>query len=177
MEVSCVRTSLWLAITCGTVGQRGSDVKHDHPQSVFTPGSVHPYSARDCQTPTGCHGDMAPMSCPASTLLRLRDGVQRAYGFRKTLRGWRRNYSAVTDLVGQLFSHHPRAANYAASIRSSSSAGRDLTEKLCTAYRQAKRQTEGVHYSVITIPSASSHCRYRGSVLFIAMAGSAEKQQ
>lgn len=82
--------------------------------------------------------------------------MQRAYGFRKTLRGWRRNYGAVADGVGQLLSHHPRAANYAASVRSSSSGGRDLTEKLWSSYREAKKRTEGAHDSVIT-PYCRSH--------------------
>lgn len=148
VEASCEHTSLWLAILSGTVGQRGSDVKRDHPQSFGTYGGI-PSTVRDRPTSTGCHGDMAPLSCPAATLLRLRDGVQRAYGFRKTLRGWRRNYGAVVDGVGQLLSHHPGAANYAASVRSSSSGGRDLTEKLWSAYRQAKRRTEGAHDSLI----------------------------
>uniref|UniRef100_A0A7N8Y3Y0 5'-nucleotidase domain containing 3 n=1 Tax=Mastacembelus armatus TaxID=205130 RepID=A0A7N8Y3Y0_9TELE len=71
---------------------------------------------------------MVPLSLPLSTLLKHRDCLQKATVFYNVLhqRPWKRDF----------------AKNYAASVCSSSSDGRDTTDKLWSVYHETKRQTE-----------------------------------
>uniref|UniRef100_A0A7N8YI73 5'-nucleotidase domain containing 3 n=1 Tax=Mastacembelus armatus TaxID=205130 RepID=A0A7N8YI73_9TELE len=87
---------------------------------------------------------MVPLSLPLSTLLKHRDCLQKATVFYNVLhqRPWKRDFGAVSAGVGQLLSHQPTAKNYAASVCSSSSDGRDTTDKLWSVYHETKRQTE-----------------------------------
>lgn len=142
-EWTSERIGRWLAGLAGPLQMRKWRQARE-PFGIYG-GSrqLHAIVAEPSSTYTGCRcqdRDMAPLSSPLSSLLRLWDGVRRASTFGKTLRGWRRDYA-------QLLSHPPGAANYAASVRSSSShGGRDLTETLWSAYRQAKRRTEGTEH-------------------------------
>ncbi|KAM9754160.1 5'-nucleotidase domain-containing protein 3 [Menidia menidia] len=95
---------------------------------------------------------MATFSYPVSTLLKHTHCVQRANVFFNVAQGlpqhtfrsllWKRNFKAVSRGVGQLLSHRPEALNYAASACSSSTDGRDITDKLWSVYNDTKRQTQ-----------------------------------
>ncbi|XP_005929147.1 5'-nucleotidase domain-containing protein 3 isoform X1 [Haplochromis burtoni] len=107
---------------------------------------------------------MAPWSLPLSSLLKHTDCLQRANIFCNVVQGlhhhyhpvrsrlWKRNFRAVSQGVGQLLSHEPRAGKCAASVCSSSLDGQNTTERLWSVYDETKRQT-GDLISVITANS------------------------
>lgn len=105
---------------------------------------------------------MAPLSLPLSSLLKHTDCLRKAnifcyalHGFHRRPSGpvlWKRNFGAVVHGVGKLLSHHSGGKNYAASLCSSLSGGQDTTEKLWSAYKQTKRQTEGTDRSLQHLP-------------------------
>lgn len=110
---------------------------------------------------------MPPLSLPLSSLLKRKDCLQRANVFRDTLHGlhhrpfrpalWKRHFGAVVLGVGKLLSHHhPGGRNYAASPFSSSPGGQDMTEKLRSAYKQTKRQTEGTGHVLVAFTAECS---------------------
>lgn len=158
-RVKSRRTTLWFVGWLGLYQTRKWRIKRPSTgtRSVFTEQQLHAIAGESSATYTGCHPKnrvMAPLSLPLSSLLKHKDCVRRANIFCNTLHGlhqrpfrpllWKRNLGAVAHGVGQLLSHHPGAKNHAASACNSSSDGRDMTEKLWSAYKQTKRQTEGM---------------------------------
>ncbi|XP_029992474.1 LOW QUALITY PROTEIN: 5'-nucleotidase domain-containing protein 3 [Sphaeramia orbicularis] len=95
---------------------------------------------------------MAPLSFPVSSLLKGRDCLQRAGVLFNVLNGlphrpskprsWKRGFCAASYGMGQILSQQRRVKTHGASVRSSSSAGQDMAERLWTVYNETKRQTE-----------------------------------
>lgn len=154
------RTSLWFADWLGPWQTRKWRTKRPSRDSFcISRGNSHLHAiARettgDLHTGRGSQlRVMAPLSLPLSSVLRHACCLQSGNVFCNVLHGlhrrpfrsrlWKRNFGAVTHGVGQLLSHQSRVQNYAASVRSSSSGGQDMTDWLWSVYKETKRQTEG----------------------------------